>query len=65
MHDGQLDESGLTVTDLKRMEDCLVRGLGAVFHNRISYPGQEKLEKEPAAAAGSSEEAETDAAGSE
>ena len=44
--DGQLDESGLTITDLKRLEDALVHGLTAVFHNRISYPGQEKLERQ-------------------
>lgn len=42
LHDGQLDESGLTITDLKRLEDCLVRGLTAVFHSRVSYPGQEE-----------------------
>jgi putative nucleotidyltransferase with HDIG domain len=45
LHDGQLDESGLTITDLKRLEDTLVHGLGAVFHNRVRYPGQEKLER--------------------
>ena len=46
LHDGQLDESGLTITDLKRLEDTLVHGLAAVFHNRVRYPGQEKLEQE-------------------
>jgi putative nucleotidyltransferase with HDIG domain len=46
LHDGQLDESGLTITDLKRLEDTLVHGLGAVFHNRVRYPGQERLEQE-------------------
>jgi hypothetical protein len=40
LHDGQLDESTLTITDLKRLEDTLVHGLTAVFHNRIRYPGQ-------------------------
>ena len=40
-HDGQLSESGLTITDLDRIERSLVHGLGAVFHNRIRYPGQE------------------------
>ena len=48
LHDGQLDESGLTITDLKRLEDCLVRGLTAVFHNRVSYPGQEAQTRGPA-----------------
>jgi putative nucleotidyltransferase with HDIG domain len=50
LHDGQLDDSQLTITDLKRLEDCLVRGLTAVFHSRVAYPGQEKAERaaEPA-----------------
>ncbi len=46
LHDGQLDSSGLTITDMKQLEDSLVRGLTAVFHNRVSYPGQEKLERQ-------------------
>ncbi|MFO8007674.1 MAG: HDIG domain-containing protein [Candidatus Brocadiia bacterium] len=45
LHDGQLDESGLTITDLKRLEDSLVRGVTAIFHNRIRYPGQEEVEE--------------------
>ncbi len=45
LHDGQLDESGLTITDLKQLEDTLVRGLTAVFHSRVSYPDQEKTER--------------------
>lgn len=46
LHDGQLDDSDLTIPDLKRLEDALVRGLAAVFHNRVSYPGQEKPQQE-------------------
>jgi membrane-associated HD superfamily phosphohydrolase len=48
LHDGQLDESGLSITDLKKLEDCLVHGLTAVFHNRIAYPGQDKAGDAPA-----------------
>ncbi|MHC4479643.1 MAG: HDIG domain-containing metalloprotein [Planctomycetota bacterium] len=51
LHDGQLDDSGLTITDLKRLEDCLVHGLTAVFHSRVSYPGQQKAQEAPATAA--------------
>jgi len=40
-HDGQLSESGLSITDLDRIEKSLVHGLSAAFHNRIRYPGQE------------------------
>jgi len=42
LHDGQLNESNLTLTDLDRIEKSLVRSLNAVFHNRVSYPGQEE-----------------------
>jgi len=46
LHDGQLDEAGLSTTDLKQLEDSLVHGLAAAFHSRISYPGQEKVGRE-------------------
>jgi len=45
LHDGQLDESGLSITDLARIEQSLVHGLNAIFHNRIVYPGQEKPDR--------------------
>lgn len=41
LHDGQLENSGLTITDLSHIERSLIRGVSAVFHNRIAYPGQE------------------------
>jgi len=43
--DGQLNESGLTLTDLQHIEKVLTRGLSAVYHKRVAYPGQE--DKEP------------------
>ena len=50
LNDGQLDESSLTITDVKRIEDTLVHGLAAAYHNRVRYPGQEELEQaQPAA----------------
>ncbi|MDP6438039.1 MAG: HDIG domain-containing protein [Candidatus Brocadiia bacterium] len=42
LHDGQLDESGLSITDLARIEQTLTRALSAVYHSRIPYPGQEE-----------------------
>jgi putative nucleotidyltransferase with HDIG domain len=36
--DGQLEESGLTLTDLHRIEESLVKGLTALYHQRIKYP---------------------------
>ncbi|HSP06974.1 MAG TPA: HDIG domain-containing protein, partial [Acidobacteriota bacterium] len=39
--DGQLDESNLTMKDLKLIHDAFVRKLESVFHHRIAYPGYE------------------------
>jgi cyclic-di-AMP phosphodiesterase PgpH len=36
--DGQFEESGLTLTDVYRIEDSLRKGLIALFHARIKYP---------------------------
>ncbi|MCD6416926.1 MAG: HDIG domain-containing protein [Planctomycetes bacterium] len=51
LSDGQLDESGLTITDLKRLEDSFVHTIAAIFHNRIQYPGQDEVEERLEAAA--------------
>ncbi len=37
--DGQLDESDLTLKDLRRISDSFVRVLTGIFHHRIEYPG--------------------------
>jgi hypothetical protein len=37
--DGQLDESGMSITDIRRVEESLERTLMAVSHPRIRYPG--------------------------
>lgn len=39
--DGQLDESDLTFHDLEAIRDSFALVLGALRHERISYPGQE------------------------
>ena len=39
LQDGQLDESRMSITDIRRVETSLVRGLTAVSHPRIRYPG--------------------------
>jgi putative nucleotidyltransferase with HDIG domain len=40
--DGQFDESGLTLTELHRVEESLVKGLTALYHTRIKYPEPER-----------------------
>jgi putative nucleotidyltransferase with HDIG domain len=36
--DGQFDECGLTLSELKTIEDTLVKSLTAVYHGRVRYP---------------------------
>jgi putative nucleotidyltransferase with HDIG domain len=36
--DGQLDESDLTLNDLRKIEESFVRTLTTMYHNRIKYP---------------------------
>lgn len=36
--DGQFDECGLTLQELRIMEDSLVKSLTAVYHGRVKYP---------------------------
>ncbi|HET6879551.1 MAG TPA: HDIG domain-containing protein [Pirellulales bacterium] len=38
--DGQFDECGLTLAQLRKIEDSLVKSLTAVYHGRVKYPDQ-------------------------
>jgi putative nucleotidyltransferase with HDIG domain len=40
--DGQFAESGLTLSELHQAEESLVKGLIALYHNRIKYPEAER-----------------------
>jgi hypothetical protein len=46
--DGQLDDSGLTLTDLKKIKTAFSMVLVSFFHNRIKYPWQTEQQKSPA-----------------
>ena len=39
--DGQLDESGLSLTDIHKCEEAFIRTLVSMFHMRPKYPGQD------------------------
>lgn len=39
--DGQFDESGLTLEEVRKVGESLVKSLTAVYHGRVKYPGQE------------------------
>ncbi len=40
LNDGQFDECGLTLEELKTVEKSLVKSLTAVYHGRVKYPEQ-------------------------
>lgn len=40
LHDGQFDECGLNLCELRTIEDSLVKSLTAVYHGRVKYPSQ-------------------------
>ena len=39
--DGQFDDCGLTLKELRTIQDSLIKSLTAVYHGRIKYPGQQ------------------------
>lgn len=39
LHDGQLDDTDLTLADLSRVQESFVRVLTNIFHQRVDYPG--------------------------
>ena len=48
---GQLDDSGLTLSDLRIMTERMAATLVNMYHGRIKYPWQVKKEQEEAQAA--------------
>lgn len=40
IRDGQLDDSGLSLTDIHKAQESLARSVSAFFHTRIAYPVQ-------------------------
>jgi putative nucleotidyltransferase with HDIG domain len=43
LNDGQLDESGLTLTDITRIKETFTRVLMGIFHTRIKYQKESSL----------------------
>ena len=39
--DGQFDECGLTLAQLNRVKQSMVKSLTAIYHARVKYPGQQ------------------------
>lgn len=49
LQEGQLDESGLTLSEVSRARERFVAILTRIYHKRVAYPGQEGGESEAAA----------------
>lgn len=43
--EGQLDDSSLTMKDLKKVEEAFTRVLTSMYHTRIAYPSDEELKR--------------------
>jgi hypothetical protein len=41
--EGQLDESGLTLGDIRLIRDSFIKTLKGRFHVRVKYPGNDEL----------------------
>jgi cyclic-di-AMP phosphodiesterase PgpH len=46
--DGQFDESSLTLSELNVIADSLTKSLISIYHGRVKYPDQEKVEQRSA-----------------
>ncbi len=60
--DGQLDESDLTLSDLRAIEDSFVRTLTTMYHGRIKYPGPVETKAVSSGDSGQSDTAEKSSA---
>src|SRR5690606_28993947 len=48
LRQGQLDESGLTLKELRTISNQIVDSLCSIYHSRIKYPWQEKKDRSDA-----------------
>ena len=55
---GILDESDLSLADLRRVSESLISGVRGAMHGRVKYPWQEKDDAEQAAAASATKAAD-------
>lgn len=40
LHDGQFDECGITLQEVARIKDSLIKSVIAIYHGRVKYPEQ-------------------------
>jgi hypothetical protein len=40
LHDGQFDECGITLQEVARIKESLIKSVNAIYHGRVKYPEQ-------------------------
>lgn len=43
--DGQFDECEITLNELRIVEEAVTKALASIYHGRMAYPGEKKVEK--------------------
>ena len=43
LRDGQFDESGLTLRELRTIENSMIKSVTAIYHGRVKYPDQKTV----------------------
>jgi len=47
LDDGQFDDCDITLKEIRKVEECLVKSLCGIYHGRLAYPKALKPEDEP------------------
>jgi hypothetical protein len=47
LEDGQFDDSGLTLRELRTIENSMIKSVTAIYHGRVKYPDQKTPQKTP------------------
>ncbi len=48
LHDGQFDDCDITLSEIRRAEESLVKTLCSLYHGRVTYPESRKVEEQRA-----------------
>ena len=46
LRNNQLDNCELTLKDIKKIRECFLKAFGGIYHKRIEYPTEKKVEND-------------------
>ena len=49
LNDGQLDDCDITLKEIRKVEESLVKSLCGIYHGRLAYPKARREREEPVA----------------